>query len=211
MFDSETVKIIREHYHARAHNHQHYHNDSLGFGFIHYALIRNIRPERVLVVGSQRGFVPAICALACKDEGRGHVDFVDAGYDLDHPDSWGGVGVWKTAGPEYWEPLGVRDWITLHCITTEKFSAGLDAGARYQYIYIDGDHSFEGVSRDFSHFVHRVSVDGFIIFHDVCEDKETRYGRCGVKDFWNIASLCPTWEKLTLPFDAGLGIWRRTT
>jgi len=68
---------------------------NLGYGFIHYALIRNLKPERVLCIGSGRGFIPAVCALACKENRRGVVDFVDAGYGKGHPKSWGGDGFWK--------------------------------------------------------------------------------------------------------------------
>jgi len=207
MINQEIVTAIRQGYHARGHNHKHYHQGSLGFGFVHYALIRNVRPERVLVIGSQRGFVPAICALACKDEGTGHVDFVDAGYDLSHEKSWGGIGIWKTALPSYWESLEVQSWITLHCMTTEQFVV-TDPG-RYQYIYVDGDHSLEGVSADFGALNPLLDPGGFMVFHDVFEDKLTeRYGRCGVKRFWN-DTFFRGFEKLSLPFDVGLGILRK--
>ena len=53
----------------------------LGFGSLHYALIRNLRPRRVLVIGSRYGFVPAIAGLALRANGGGTVDFVDANYD----------------------------------------------------------------------------------------------------------------------------------
>ena len=62
------------------HHNAHAPTMSLGFGLLHYALVRNLRCRRVLVVGSQRGFVPAVCGVACRDQGFGSVDFVDAGY-----------------------------------------------------------------------------------------------------------------------------------
>jgi hypothetical protein len=42
-----------------------------------------MRPKRVLCVGSRYGYIPAICAYACKENNYGVVDFVDAGFDED--------------------------------------------------------------------------------------------------------------------------------
>ena len=68
---------------------------NLGFGFLHAGFINTLKPERVLCVGSRQGYIPAVCALACKYNHYGHVDFVDAGYDAGEPDNWGGTGFWK--------------------------------------------------------------------------------------------------------------------
>lgn len=54
---------------------------SLGFGLIHYALVRNLKPDNALVIGSRTGYIPVIIALALLDNGRGRLDFVDANYD----------------------------------------------------------------------------------------------------------------------------------
>jgi hypothetical protein len=196
---SSYVKLIRENYHARDHNHNHYANNSLGFGFIHYAMIRNIRPDRVLVLGSQRGFVPGICALACMHEENGHVDFVDAGYDIYEPHAWGGVGLWKTATPKYWKPLGVEDYITLYNQKIEDF----ELKGTYGYIYIDGDHTYEGVKSNYELLYPYLSEGGLMVFHDIAVDKETQYGQCGVKKFWEELKAE---HKISLPFSAGLGI-----
>lgn len=45
-------------------------------------------------------FVPAICAVGCRDNGFGKVDFVDAAMDMNDVNKvagnhWGGVGFWK--------------------------------------------------------------------------------------------------------------------
>jgi len=74
----------------------------LGYGWIHYGLIRQQKPKRILCVGSRHGFIPAILAQACKDNNYGKVDFVDAGFDSDEKGGWTGVGYWKT---EKWEEL----------------------------------------------------------------------------------------------------------
>lgn len=209
MINKKTVKRIREHYHSRGHNND-YATNNLGFGFIHYALIRNLLPERVLAIGSQRGYVPAHLAIACRENEKGYVDFVDCGLYEDEQSSWGGIGIWRNwdsfRHTEYWRHVNVQDWIKVHPKTTEEFMKSNND--TWDYIYIDGDHSFEGVKRDFELTWARLNLDGFMVFHDVTVDKETKYGQCGVKKFWDTLKVKSS-ERMTLPFDCGLGILRK--
>src|ERR1043165_5344896 len=72
--------------------------DSAGFGLIHYSLVTNLRPEKVLVIGSRHGYVPSMLALALKANGSGTVDFVDANYsDVKDGEqiAFGGVENWR--------------------------------------------------------------------------------------------------------------------
>ena len=206
MITEKTIDILRQNYHARAHNND-YSKLNLGFGFLHYSFIRNSRPKNILILGSQRGYVPAICALACADEGYGIVDFVDAGYELKDPHAWGGIGIWKTADSRYWEPLGIQDHIILHCETIEKFASKISC--KYQYIYIDGDHSYEGVKGNYELLFPFLEEGGYMAFHDVTEDKNTDYGLCGVKKFWEELIARYTGEHITFPFSVGLGILKK--
>lgn len=216
LLTEQDIRRIRNFYPARGHNNSGY--DDIGFGFLHYAYIRNLKPERILVVGSQRGFVPAICGLAAKHNGVGHVHFVDAGLDqkvsednkVDGMKSWGGVGIWKTATKDYWRPLDLQDTITIHNMTTEAFAKEIEdwpVGCDFGYAYIDGDHSFEGVKRDFELFSGMMEAGGIMTFHDVCVDKQTDWGECGVKRFWE--EYMPKYEainRITINKDCGLGI-----
>ena len=140
----------------------------LGFGLIHYAFIRNLKPESILCVGSRKGFIPATIALACKDNDKGHIDFVDAGYDQDQPTKhWSGIGFWKKEDPDkHFAKIGVSDYITTYVMTTEKYAKKIPK-KRYQYIYIDGDHSYEGIKLDYDLFWSRLDRGCFMSFHDV--------------------------------------------
>lgn len=205
--NKKIVETLKNYYHARDHNND-YKRGNLGFGFIHYALIRNLRPKNILVVGSQRGYVPAICGLACKHEGLGRVTFVDAGFDMNAEGeeakrSWGGLGIWKTATKDYWKPLGLENFIEILCMTTEQFVSHYTS-REFEYIYIDGDHSYEGVKKDFNLLWDHLKEGGYMVFHDVLVEKETDWGKCGVKKFWE--ELKKTRGFLTIPFEAGLGI-----
>ena len=95
----------------------------LGYGWIHYGLIRQQKPKRVLCVGSRHGYIPAVIGQACQDNGFGTVDFVDAGYDQDQKGAWTGVGYWKTKeGREIFNSFGLGATVTLHVMTTKDFA-----------------------------------------------------------------------------------------
>lgn len=181
----------------------------LGFGLIHYALVRNLRPKRILCVGSRKGFIPAILALACKDSGGGHVDFVDAGYGPEEPAKrWSGVGFWKHIDPtKHFSKLGVSSFITTYVMMTKEF-ASVCPNRRYQYIYIDGDHSYEGVKNDYNLFWAKLDRNGFMVFHDVVARGWLNQGKFGIWRFWQELS---THYKIIFPFpkDSGLGILQK--
>ena len=179
---------------------------ALGFGLIHYAFVRNLRPQRILCIGSRKGFVPAILALACKDNATGHVDFVDAGYGPETPDKhWSGVGFWKQVDPEqHFSNIHVSQYISTYVMTTRAF-AQRHPDRRYQYIYIDGDHSYRGVKLDYALFWPKLEKHGFMVFHDVVVKGYLDKGLFGVWKFWKELGKKQT---IVFPFpkDSGLGI-----
>jgi len=155
----------------------------LGYGWIHYSLVRMIKPARVLCIGSRYGFIPAVLAQACKDNGRGHVDFVDAGYDSSSPNHWTGVGFWKTGkGKSVFKEFNLGKWITLYVMTTQNFSNKYKR--LYDYIYIDGDHSYKGVSSDYKMFWPMLKAEGFMAFHDISVTGKKSEGEYGVAKLW---------------------------
>lgn len=89
----------------------------------------------------------------------------------------------------------------------EYFPDGLD------YLFIDGDHSYEGVKQDFINYSPLVKKGGLIGFHDIIEDNETRYGIItggwagGVPQFWNeIKDQYNCKEFVQNPLQDGLGL-----
>jgi predicted O-methyltransferase YrrM len=53
-------------------------------------------------------------------------------------------------------------------------------GSQIDLLYIDGDHSYEGVKEDFKKYSHLVAAGGLIAFHDVFSKMEAP----GVRRFW---------------------------
>jgi len=62
-------------------------------------------------------------------------------------------------------------------------------------LFIDGDHSYEGVKKDFENFYPLLKMGGYLIFHDIVDSEHHRQYGCYVAQFWNeIKELYPSWE-----------------
>lgn len=63
----------------------------------------------------------------------------------------------------------------LHPITSddffEKFS-GSEKLAKVGLCFIDGDHTYEVVKRDANHWINKVTLGGYIVFHDARRNKD---------------------------------------
>ena len=180
----------------------------LGFGLIHYAMIRNCRPDNILCIGSRKGFIPAILALACRDNGKGHVDFVDAGYDQNSPSlHWSGIGFWKKHDPKtHFAKIGVTKYISTYVMTTDQFARTYSK--KYRYVYIDGDHSYSGALRDYNLFWPRLQKGGLMVFHDIVAHGYLDQGLFGVWKLWNELKKKHAIE-LPFPQESGLGILQK--
>lgn len=88
--------------------------------------------------------------------------------------------------------------------TLEKVKAEF-SGQPVDYLFIDGDHSYEGVRRDFEMYSPIVARGGLIAFHDIVEGAFDCVG--GVPQFWNeIKSQYRHDEFIEDPKQGGYGI-----
>lgn len=207
IFNRAVTRNIIEHYNGDEGHQTNGHTGNLGYGFIHYSLILNFKPKKVLCVGSRKGFIPAICALALQELGSGTLDFVDAGYDEDDPNHWSGIGWWKKIDPSiHFSFLDLSKIIKAHIMTNVEF-ARMNKH-KYDYIYIDGDHSYEGVKKDYSLFWPKLNKGGLMVFHDVVVKKYNELTDFGVWKFWK---KLKNKNKITLPnpYHSGLGILQK--
>lgn len=210
IFDKNGVSHLVKIY-ARKHvwHNQDKKTGNLGYGWIHYALIRNFRPKKILCVGSEYGFIPAVCAVGCRDNKFGKVDFVDAAMDMNDVNKvagnhWGGVGFWKKCNPtKYFGKFGLQNYLDLYVMTTKDFAKEYPK-KKYDYIHVDGDHSYNGVRLDFELFWPKLNKGGFMAIHDIASpDKDGNV--YGTRDFWTeLKKKC----KVTFEFnkDPGVGI-----
>jgi hypothetical protein len=141
---------------------------SLGFGAIHYSLVANLKPQRALVIGSRHGYIPAVIALTLELNGAGTLDFVDANYtDAVHgfETAYGGVGYWDERATSPFARAGL-DHVTMHIVRSSAFFETCES--TFQYVYLDGDHSYDGCRFDFEQAAARADDGAVIVLHDVC-------------------------------------------
>lgn len=144
--------------------------DDLGFGWIYYGLVRNLRPDYVVAIGSCRGFMPFCAARALQDNGNGTVLFIDPSYaGTGHP-GWSGRGLWSdpAAVAARIGSFGLTGWVRHFRQTSEEalpFVHQVVAGAGLGILIIDGAHTHEQSLRDFE--IYSPLMDGgFALFHD---------------------------------------------
>jgi predicted O-methyltransferase YrrM len=74
--------------------------------------------------------------------------------------------------------------------TVERFRSWLGGGS-LDFLFIDGDHSLEGVAADYETYGPSVRPGGIVAFHDIVPDFDSRYGVAtgtyagGVPEFWS--------------------------
>lgn len=58
-------------------------------------------------------------------------------------------------------------------------------GIKFDFIFIDGDHSYEGVKNDYEKYKQFLSDDGYMAFHDIIKSPETEQYNIFVSKLWN--------------------------
>jgi Methyltransferase domain len=64
-------------------------------------------------------------------------------------------------------------------------------------LFIDGDHSYNGVVKDFYAYRHLVREGGVIAFHDICMDHRRRFGADTPNDSGEIYLF---WKKIKVNY-----------
>jgi hypothetical protein len=153
----------------------------LGYGDLQISLLMLHKPPRILAIGSQYGYIPAILGMAAQSYG-GTVDFVDANYDREIVGklAFGGVGYWTAEHQqEFIAAFGLNGTMRFHIETTKAFFEKNQT--QYQYAYIDGNHSYEGVRFDLEQIMKCCAPGALIVLHDAnVDDGWSGYG-FGVK------------------------------
>jgi predicted O-methyltransferase YrrM len=93
---------------------------------------------------------------------------------------------------------------TIACIAGDSHSepvreriAAILHGRPLDLLFIDGDHSYAGVSADFDSFSRLVRPGGLIAFHDIVPDFRTRFGTHTSADSGGVPAF---WRELTRRF-----------
>ena len=189
---------------------------NLGFGFIYYALARTLRPKHVLVIGSGFGFSVACFALALRDNGAGRLLFVDPSYSVlaDGPfKTVGGTSQWDDAAKvaRRFGRFGVGDLVRHYRMRSDEFFA------RYEELglpsldiaFIDGNHSYDNVRRDFRGALRRMRRNGYLLLHDTNIYVRELVRHAGVKRWLKaVKARKDLFEAIDFPFSSGVALVR---
>jgi len=151
----------------------------LGDGIIVYSLIQHMRSKVCVCIGSGGGFIPRIMTQA-------RVDLYNQKIFDGNPDfNWGDIGTTYlvdacngVGGPNDLEDETslFRNKFYPRLIKSTSVDAYYDFFVRQDIkidlLFIDGDHSYEGVKKDFELYSQLLTENGVIVLHDTDDEYE---------------------------------------
>ncbi len=142
-----------------------------------YDLISNLKPQRVVELGTHYGCSFFSFLQACKDNNlNSEIVAIDC-WEGDPQAGFYGEDVWDTVNRTIKEKFPnqnsrlIRKYFCDAAADVEDESADL--------IHIDGLHTYEAVKEDFTTWLPKLKPNGVMIFHDV--NSKLKYG---TNDFW---------------------------
>ncbi len=131
-----------------------------------HGLARSLRPEVCVEIGSARGKSTCFVGFALSENGSGKLYAIDPHCqtdwnDIDAVDSFDILHRNLAA-------CGVSDFVEVLRDRSDVVAASWTR--KIDILFIDGDHSYEGVKRDWELFVPFVKPYGLVIFHDTIWD-----------------------------------------
>ena len=166
-------------------------------------IIKKEKPKNVLEIGTANGGTLFLLSKICPtDTTLVSVDLPEGKFGGEYfPD-------WKI--PFYKSFVSNQQKIHIlrgdsHQEPTLKKTQEFFQDVKIDFLFIDGDHTYEGVKKDFEMYSKLVSDDGLIVFHDICPGPKELAGE--VSKFWNeIKSKYPTLEIIDNDNTGGYGL-----
>jgi hypothetical protein len=151
----------------------------MGDGIVVYSIIQHMRFKTCVVIGSGGGYIPRIVTQARLDlykqgvfEGNCDLNWGDIGstYIVDACNGVGGPNDLENEDSFYrthFYPRFIKS-------TSEQayYDFFIRQDIKIDFLFIDGDHSYEGVKKDFDLYSKIVSENGVIMIHDTDENYE---------------------------------------
>lgn len=190
-------------------------NLNLGFGFIYYGLMRTLRPEHVVVIGSGFGFSVVCLALGLKDNERGRLSFVDPSYSVFKHGPMatvGGTAQWDDPQKvrAHFSRFGVEQIVTHYKLTSaEFFTQQARRLPPIDVAFIDGSHAYADVRQDFLATLHHTRRNSYLLLHDTNIYVRELVRHAGVKRWLKvIAKDKEHFEVIDFPFSSGVALVR---
>jgi predicted O-methyltransferase YrrM len=138
--------------------------------FTLYGLVRTQHPAVIVEIGSARGRSTCALALACRRNGDGHVYAIDP-----HTfNPWTEIGT--QASTEAFlrarlKDYSLEEWCDV--IVATSADAAKTWTRQIDLLFVDGDHSFDGVRADFEMFRPWLAPSALVVFHDTAWNYHT--------------------------------------
>lgn len=146
-----------------------------GGGWLLHGLVYALKPEVCVEIGSARGFSACHVGLALKELGRGKLYAIDPHAATE----WNDDGSVQTlqAMTENLTRYGVREQVEIMLGYSRDFAA--DWKLPIDLLFIDGDHSYEGVRTDWELYSPYLKPEGVAVFHDTAWElsKDSEWNR----------------------------------
>ncbi|AEB08093.1 class I SAM-dependent methyltransferase [Desulfobacca acetoxidans] len=210
--------LLREiFYYAKPYGH---HEDAkslnLGFGFLYYGLVRSLRPQHTLVIGSGYGFSVVCFALGIKDNGKGNLSFIDPSYSLLKNGPFktiGGRGFWDNAQEvkAHFRRFDVDHIVRHYKMRSDEFFPLFEVMELppIDLAFIDGNHSYKDVKYDFIKVLERSKRNSYILLHDSNIYIREMLQHSGVKKWLStIKAYKEFFEVIDFPFASGVALVR---
>jgi len=170
-----------------------------------YGLARALKPKTAVEIGSARGKSACFLGLALKENGSGKLYAIDP----HAPTAWNDLESTDTIEDmrRNISALGLEQIVEI--VRTTSGEAVRTWARPIDLLFIDGDHSFDGVKSDWDSFSPFVTEFGLVVFHDTMWDRspDERYQRpdMGVPAF--VESLrAEGYPVITLDKDHGVSV-----
>jgi len=143
-------------------------------------IIGSAKPRAILEIGTSQGGTLFLFTRVASD------DALLITIDLPSPPLGAGYLPWRAILYRSFA-LGKQEIRLIrsdsHSAQTRSQVLGLLGARKVDVLFIDGDHSYEGVKRDFEMYSPLVAKGGIVAFHDIAPGRPEDVG--GVPRFWN--------------------------
>jgi len=143
-------------------------------------ILKDIKPKTILEIGTARGGTLFLHTRIA--DPKANIISVD----LPGGKFGGGYSEWKIPLYQSFTKNGQKIKLLRadsHNPKTFKLVKTVLADKKVDFLFLDGDHTYEGVKRDFNMYSSLVKEGGIIAFHDIV--KHDPSSSCKVNKFWN--------------------------
>jgi len=143
-------------------------------------VLQNAKPRRLLEIGTNRGgtfFV--LCQVSAEDAKVISVDMPGAMFGDKKPKFYTEFVISRMKRPRQTYRRVVGD---SHSLETLRRVEGVLCGEKLDFLFIDGDHTYNGVRQDFDMFSPLVRSGGIVGFHDIAVHPPETH--CEVNRLW---------------------------